>query len=62
MLLQTNEPVLATQLITTWAIEREVELGRFSVSQPTLEDIYLELTGSTDHDHPRQEAVRRAPF
>jgi hypothetical protein len=62
VLLQTNEPVLATQLITTWAIEREVELGRFSVSQPTLEDIYLELTGSTDHNHARQEAVRRAPF
>jgi hypothetical protein len=27
-LLQTNEPVLATQLITTWAIERDVKLGR----------------------------------
>jgi len=42
----TREPVLATQRITTWALERGVELGHFSVSQPTLEDIYLELTGS----------------
>ncbi|HUE27956.1 MAG TPA: ATP-binding cassette domain-containing protein, partial [Solirubrobacteraceae bacterium] len=47
VLLLTREPVLATQRVTTWAIERGIELGHFSVSQPTLEDIYLELTGST---------------
>jgi ABC-2 type transport system ATP-binding protein len=41
----TREPVLATQRITTWALERDVDLGHFSVNQPTLEDIYLELTG-----------------
>ena len=42
----TNEPVLAAQRITTWALEHGVELEHFSVSQPSLEDIYLELTGS----------------
>jgi ABC-2 type transport system ATP-binding protein len=60
VLLLSSEPVLATQVITTWAIERDISLGRFSVSQPTLEDIYLELTGSgaTDHNPAREEAVR----
>jgi ABC-2 type transport system ATP-binding protein len=42
----TAEPVLATQRITTWAVENDVELANFSVNRPTLEDIYLELTGS----------------
>jgi ABC-2 type transport system ATP-binding protein len=31
--------------ITGWALERGVSLGRFEVSQPSLEDVYLELTG-----------------
>ncbi len=42
----TSEPVRATQAITTWALEHDVDLGHFSVAQPTLEDIYLELTGT----------------
>jgi ABC-2 type transport system ATP-binding protein len=60
VVLVSSEPVLATHLITSWAIEHDISLGHFSVSQPTLEDIYLELTGSgsTDHNHLREEAVR----
>jgi ABC-2 type transport system ATP-binding protein len=42
----TREPVRAAHAVTGWAIERGIELGHFSVSQPTLEDIYLELTGA----------------
>jgi ABC-2 type transport system ATP-binding protein len=45
VLVLTSEPIEAVQRITTWALERGVKL-RFSVSQPTLEDIYLELTGA----------------
>ncbi len=60
VLVVTSEPVPATQRITSWAVERGIDLGHFSVSQPTLEDIYLELTGSGDHDHARtpEEAIR----
>ncbi len=65
VLVLTTEPVLAAQRITTWAIERGLDLGHFSVSQPTLEDIYLELTGSDDqtpsgegHRSSTEEAVR----
>ncbi|MGO9790679.1 MAG: ABC transporter ATP-binding protein [Solirubrobacteraceae bacterium] len=45
----TADPVRATQRITTWALEHDFDLEHFSVTQPTLEDIYLELTGA-DHD------------
>ncbi len=53
----TREPVVATQRITTWALEHAVELGHFSVNQPTLEDIYLELTGPT----PAQPQIASSP-
>ena len=37
-----------THELTTWALDHDVELAHFSVTQPTLEDIYLELTGAGD--------------
>jgi ABC-2 type transport system ATP-binding protein len=61
VLVLTREPVPAVQRITTWAIEHGVELGHFSVSQPTLEDIYLELTGpatSGPETSRPEEAIR----
>ncbi|HKO27816.1 MAG TPA: ABC transporter ATP-binding protein [Solirubrobacteraceae bacterium] len=55
----TKEPVVAAQRITAWALEHDVDLGHFSVSQPTLEDIYLELTGSVEeNDSIAEEVVR----
>jgi ABC-2 type transport system ATP-binding protein len=44
-LVHTREPVRAAHLITGWALERGIALGSFRIAQPTLEDIYLELTG-----------------
>ncbi|HYB31753.1 MAG TPA: ATP-binding cassette domain-containing protein, partial [Solirubrobacteraceae bacterium] len=59
VLVVTREPVTAAQRITTWALEHDIDLGHFSVSQPTLEDIYLELTGSVqENDQTVQEVVR----
>jgi ABC-2 type transport system ATP-binding protein len=61
VLVVTREPVLATQLITSWAVDGGLSLGHFSVSQPTLEDIYLELTGGAADGEPVQmpeEAIR----
>jgi len=64
VLVPTSEPVRATQAITTWALEDDVDLGHFSVAQPTLEDIYLELTGAespatqTETSTPTQEVAR----
>jgi ABC-2 type transport system ATP-binding protein len=46
VVISTDEPVIATARITNWAVEQQVELARFSVTQPSLEDVYLELTGT----------------
>ena len=37
-------------LITGWALERGLELNDLSVVRPTLEDVYLELTGRPQAD------------
>ena len=60
VLLLTKQPVVAAQRVTTWALDQDVDLGHFSVTQPTLEDIYLELTGSQGEDQPAstEEVVR----
>ncbi len=59
VLVATREPVQAAQILTTWAVERGTDLGHFSVTQPTLEDIYLELTGGEEQNSslPVEEVV-----
>ena len=59
VLLVTKQPVVAAQRITTWALEHDVDLGHFAVNQPTLEDVYLELTTSVEqNEHTAEEVVR----
>ncbi len=60
VLIMTTEPVAAAHELTGWALDNGVELERFSVMQPTLEDIYLELTGEGEHNnnHGTEEVVR----
>ena len=43
--LAADEPTRALHELTAWALERGVELEGLEVSRPTLEDVYLELTG-----------------
>jgi ABC-2 type transport system ATP-binding protein len=52
----TRQAVRAAQILTSWALERGVDLGQFSVNQPTLEDIYLELTGAGVDNAVSEEA------
>jgi ABC-type multidrug transport system ATPase subunit len=56
-LIVTHEPVVALQLLTGWAVDHELALAHLSVSQPTLEDIYLELTGPAGQPRVREEAI-----
>jgi ABC-2 type transport system ATP-binding protein len=58
VLVLTKEPVVAAQRITTWALDNDVDLGHFSVNQPTLEDIYLELTRSVEPAQTAEEVLR----
>jgi len=55
VMIHTRQPVRAAQIITGWALDGEVDIAHFSVTQPTLEDIYLELTGPGGHEQPLVE-------
>ena len=46
--LRTLDPTYALHELTGWAIERGVELDGLEVARPTLEDVYLELTGGAE--------------
>jgi ABC-2 type transport system ATP-binding protein len=52
----TGDEVAVLARILNWAIERGVELSGLSVTRATLEDVYLNLTGSkADEDEPEKE-------
>jgi ABC-2 type transport system ATP-binding protein len=42
---ETAEPTQALHQLTGWALQRGMVLGRLTVDRPSLEDIYLRLTG-----------------
>ena len=44
----TAEPTAALAALTTWALDRGVELAGLVVERPSLEDVYLALTGGPD--------------
>src|SRR4051812_11216964 len=46
--LSARDPVPVLQELTNWAAERGVGLPGLLVRRPSLEDVYLELTGGTD--------------
>ena len=48
--LTTSEPVATLNSLTGWALERSIDLDGLEVHRPSLEDIYLELTGEAPED------------
>lgn len=46
----SGEPTRDLHTVTGWAISHGVELTDLSVSRPSLEDVYLELTGTEDDE------------
>jgi ABC-2 type transport system ATP-binding protein len=54
VLITTRKGVSAIHELTGWALERGLPLARLSLSQPTLEDIYLALTAAGEPE----EALR----
>jgi len=43
--LSTNQPTKIAHEITGWALEHGIDLDVFEITRPSLEDVYLELTG-----------------
>jgi ABC-2 type transport system ATP-binding protein len=52
VVVETDATVTALHALTAWALERGVDLVGLSVNRPSLEDVYLELTGA-----PAEEAA-----
>jgi len=49
--LATDAPTVVLAELTRWAIEAGQELEGLTVTQPTLEDVFLELTAGTESGH-----------
>jgi ABC-2 type transport system ATP-binding protein len=43
--IRTLKPTKTLHKLTSWAIRRKIELEGLAVARPTLEDVYLQLTG-----------------
>lgn len=43
--IRTLQPTKTLHKLTSWAIRRKIELDGLAVARPTLEDVYLQLTG-----------------
>jgi ABC-2 type transport system ATP-binding protein len=56
---ETHSPLRLLHELTSWALNNDVELRSLQVSQPTLEDVYLSLTGSTGNAESSPETVAR---
>jgi len=45
---RASDPVAALETLIGWSRERGVELAGLEVERPSLEDVYLRLTGSVE--------------
>jgi ABC-2 type transport system ATP-binding protein len=48
VVLRTDSPTSAVHELTAWAVARGVELDRLTVARPSLEEVYLEITGGEE--------------
>ncbi len=48
--LRTAHPTQDLHVLTEWALERELRLDGLSMTRPTLEEVYLQLTGEVSGD------------
>ena len=54
VVLTTTEPTRALHELTGWALEHAIRLEGLEVSRPSLEDVYLEITGPADAGGPSE--------
>ncbi len=55
---QAAEPTETLHRLTSWALQRGTALGRLTVDRPSLEDIYLRLTGPGGPDSMIERSTR----
>jgi len=59
VLIKTQNGLLAAHELSGWALRRDLALRGFAVAQPTLEDVYLALTGIDEDEQPGQGSPSR---
>ena len=47
---ETQDPTGILNTLTSWAVDNGIELSDLTVSRPSLEDVYLQLTAGEDQD------------
>jgi ABC-2 type transport system ATP-binding protein len=57
--IRTEHPTQLLHDLTGWALGQGIELDSLSVARPSLEDVYLQLTGGSEHSE-EQEPVAAA--
>lgn len=57
--LSTDHPTAVLHSLSSWALERDLELPALEVRRPSLEDVYLQLVGSTNGLPPEDATVPR---
>ncbi|MFI6561155.1 ATP-binding cassette domain-containing protein [Streptomyces sp. NPDC050534] len=57
--IEVEDPTSVLHSLTSWALERGATLGRLSVERPSLEDVYLDITRSYDHEPSQPDTVTR---
>ncbi|HEY2550197.1 MAG TPA: ABC transporter ATP-binding protein [Streptosporangiaceae bacterium] len=55
---ETAEPTRVLNELTGWALSRSLDLARLTVDRPSLEDIYLTLTGNTTSGETLEGSTR----
>lgn len=58
--LQVSSPTTPLFALTRWATEARIDLGDLTVTRPSLEDVYLALTGTTAEAEQAAAQPRRA--
>ncbi|MBV9411968.1 MAG: ABC transporter ATP-binding protein [Acidimicrobiia bacterium] len=48
---RSESPLVHMQMLADWALGRGIDLPDLDVGRPTLEDVYLALTASSERDH-----------
>jgi ABC-2 type transport system ATP-binding protein len=46
-MISTDEPARTLHALTGWALENGIELEDLTVTRPSLEDVYLQLTAES---------------
>ncbi len=59
MICTPDDVTAALHRLTGWAIDAGIELEGLQVRRPSLEDVYLQLTGGVGHAPPAQDAGAR---